>query len=185
MNDANKREEILDVSEAMIRRLGFNGFSTRDVATAVGIKAASVHYHFPGKADLGEAVTERYTARFLQSLGDPTDFGGAARMAIKHYVSMFQRALIKDGKLCLCAVLGAEIGSLPTSVGGNTRIFFNKNIEWLTTALTAAGFSDTKAKANALHIIASLEGAMIVSKSLGENAVFESVAKTLVRFVDR
>jgi len=26
---------------------------------------------------------------------------------------------------------------------------------------------------------------MIVSKSLGENAVFESVAKTLVRFVDR
>jgi TetR/AcrR family transcriptional repressor of nem operon len=184
MNDANKREEILDVSEAMIRRRGFNGFSTRDVANAVGIKAASVHYHFPGKADLGEAVTERYTARFLQSLGDPTDFG-AARMAIKHYVSMFQRALIKDGKLCLCAVLGAEIGSLPTSVGGNTRIFFNKNIEWLTTALTAAGFSDTKARANALHIIASLEGAMIVSKSLGENAVFESVAKTLVRFVDR
>jgi TetR/AcrR family transcriptional repressor of nem operon len=82
-------------------------------------------------------------------------------------------------------VLGAEIGSLPTSVGGNTKIFFNKNIEWLTTALTTAGFSDTKAKANALHIIASLEGAMIVSKSLGENAVFESVAKTLVRFVYR
>ena len=106
-------------------------------------------------------------------------------MAIKHYVSMFQRALIEDGKLCLCAVLGAEIGSLPTSVGGNTRIFFSKNIEWLTTALTAAGFSDTKAKANALHIISSLEGAMIISKSLGENAVFESVAKTLVRFVDR
>ena len=184
MNDANKREEILDVSEAMIRRLGFNGFSTRDVANAVGIKAASVHYHFPAKADLGEAVTERYTARFLESLGEPTDFDGA-RMAIKHYVSMFQRALIKDGKLCLCAVLGAEIGSLPTSVGGKTRTFFNKNIEWLTTALTAAGFSDTNAKANALHILASLEGAMIVSKSLGENAVFESVAKTLVRFVDR
>jgi TetR/AcrR family transcriptional repressor of nem operon len=98
---------------------------------------------------------------------------------------MFQRALIQDGKLCLCAVLGAEIGSLPTSVGGNTRIFFSKNIEWLTTALTAAGFSDTNAKANALHILASLEGAMIVSKSLGENAVFESVAKTLVKLVDR
>ena len=185
MNDASKREEILDVSEAMIRRLGFNGFSTRDVANAVGIKAASVHYHFPVKADLGEAVTERYTDRFLQSLGEPTDFGGAAKKAVKHYVSMFQRSLIKDGKLCLCAVLGAEIGSLPTSVGGITRIFFNKNIEWLTTALTAAGFSDTKAKASALHILASLEGAMIVSKSLGENAVFESVAKTLVKFVDR
>ena len=30
-----KRDEILDVSEAMIRRTGFNGFSTRDVADAV------------------------------------------------------------------------------------------------------------------------------------------------------
>jgi len=185
MNDASKREEILDVSEAMIRRLGFNGFSTRDVADAVGIRAASVHYHFPGKADLGEAVTERYTARFLQSLGAPTGFGGAAKKAIAHYVSMFRRALIKDGKLCLCGVLGAEIGSLPTSVGGNTQIFFRKNIEWLTIALTVAGLSDTSAKANALHILASLEGAMIVSKSLGENAVFESVAKTLVKSVDR
>lgn len=62
--------------------------------------------------------------------------------------------------------------------------FFYKNIEWLTVTLTAAGFSDTKAKANALHILASLEGAMIVSKSLDENAVFESVAKTLVKFAD-
>ena len=68
---ASKRDEILAASESLIRKVGFNGFSTRDVADAVGIKAASVHYHFPMKSDIGVAVTERYTLRFLEDLGDP------------------------------------------------------------------------------------------------------------------
>src|SRR5260221_14573871 len=105
----SKRDEILDVSESLIRSVGFNGFSTRDVADAVGIKAASVHYHFPVKADIGVAVTERYTLRFLEELGEPGSFDGDAKKVIARYVTMFRRALIRDGKLCLCAVLGAEI----------------------------------------------------------------------------
>src|SRR5262245_63327434 len=106
----DKREEILDVSEAMIRDLGFNGFSTRDVADAVGIKAASVHYHFPTKADIGVAVTERYTDRFLEALGDPARFERNARSAVTVFVDSFRRALVRDRKLCLCAVLGADLG---------------------------------------------------------------------------
>src|SRR5215510_10149490 len=130
-----KREEILDVAEAMIRTAGFNGFSTREVAEAVGIKAASVHYHFPTKADIGVAVTGRYTDRFLEALGDPDRFKGDPRQVATLYVDSFRQALVRDGKLCLCAVLGAEIGGLPTEVGEHTRIFFERNIEWLGRAL--------------------------------------------------
>ncbi|MGH8210511.1 MAG: TetR/AcrR family transcriptional regulator [Steroidobacteraceae bacterium] len=180
----SKRDEILDVSEALIRRVGFNGFSTRDVAEAVGIKAASVHYHFPMKADIGVAVTERYTRRFLQDLGEPTEFDGDAKKVISRYVTSFRRALIRDEKLCLCAVLGAEIGSLPSEVGSNTRSFFEQNIEWLKSALTACRLSDAKAKAYAVHVLASLEGAMIVSKTMRDESVFESVAKTLSKLAD-
>lgn len=89
------RDEILDVSESLIRSVGFNGFSTRDVADAVGIKAASVHYHFPVKADIGVAVTERYTLRFLEQLGNPDTFEGDAKKVIVRYVGMFRRALIR------------------------------------------------------------------------------------------
>src|SRR5215475_9650547 len=162
---SGKREEILDVSEALIRTSGFNGFSTRDVADAVGIKAASVHYHFPTKADIGVAVTERYTDRFLEALGDPDRFAKDARSAVTLYVDAFRRALVRDGKLCLCAVLGAEIGGLPTEVGQHTRIFFERNIEWLRRALTASssGASATRARADAMHILAALEGALILS----------------------
>ena len=177
---SDKRDEILDVAEALIRTSGFNGFSTRDVADAVGIKAASVHYHFPTKADIGVAVTERYTERFLEELGDPDRFGRDARSVVTLYVDSFRRALVRDKKLCLCAVLGAEIGGIPTEVGDHTRIFFERNLGWLRKALTASsGVSAAKAKADATHILAALEGALILSMSLDDRSVFESVGKSL------
>lgn len=178
-----KREEILDVAESMIRVAGFNGFSTRDVANAVGIKSASVHYHFPTKADIGVAVTQRYTERFIQGLGEPTAFGGDAEKALERYLAAFRRALIRDEKLCLCAVLGAEIGGLPKDVGLNARVFFEKNIQWLKTALRVPRISEAKAKVYAMHILAALEGAMIVSRTLGDNSVFDSVARTLIELI--
>src|SRR5262249_15063937 len=171
---SSKRDEILDVAEALIRTVGFNGFSTRDIANAVGIKAASVHYHFPTKADIGAAVTDRYTERFLDELGDPGAYGSDCRKAIARYVAAFRRALVRDGRLCLCAVLGAEIGSLPPDVGGHARLFFERNIEWLKSALSP-GMDAAKAKACALHILAALEGAMIVSKTIGDDGLFDSV----------
>ncbi len=125
---------------------GFNGFSIRDVADAVGIKSASVYYYFPAKADIGVAVTQRYTERFIQGLGEPTAFRGDAEKALQRYLAAFRRALIRDEKLCLCAVLGAEIGGLPKDVGLNTRVFFEKNIQWLKTALTTPRISEQERK---------------------------------------
>lgn len=185
MEATTKREEILDVAEAMIRNVGFNGFSTRDVASAVGIKSASVHYHFPTKADMGAAVTERYTDRFLNELGDPRQFKDDAREVVALYVDTFRETLIRDDKLCLCAVLGAEIGGLPLEVGSQTRVFFARNLAWLRKALAESSkMSVPEASAFAVHILAALEGGMILSKALDKEKIFENVATMLNRLCD-
>ena len=185
METNSKRDEILDVAEAMIRKAGFNAFSTRDVAGAVGIKASSVHYYFPTKVDIGVAVTERYTDRFLKQLGDPARFKGDAREAVSVYVNSFRETLVRDDKLCLCAVLGAEIGGLPQEIGSHTRIFFDRNIAWLKKALSGSSrMSVAEANAFAVHMLAALEGGMILSKSLGKEKIFEGVAGILIRLSD-
>ena len=52
--DAGTATRILDVAEGLVQARGFNGFSYADVASQeVGITKAALHYHFPGKADLG------------------------------------------------------------------------------------------------------------------------------------
>ena len=42
------------VAERLVQVRGFNGFSYADVADELDITKAALHYHFPGKAELGE-----------------------------------------------------------------------------------------------------------------------------------
>jgi TetR/AcrR family transcriptional repressor of nem operon len=134
---------------------------------------------------MGVAVTERYTSRFLEQLGDPGRFKSGAREVVALYVNSFRETLARDDKLCLCAVLGAEIGGLPLELGSHTRIFFDRNLAWLRKALVgSSNMSAAEANAFAVHILAALEGGMILSKSLGKEKLFESVAAMLKRLCD-
>ncbi|MDK8395564.1 TetR/AcrR family transcriptional regulator [Corynebacterium pseudodiphtheriticum] len=49
---ANAREEILDASAELFTTQGFAMTSTHQIAEAVGIRQASLYYHFPSKAEI-------------------------------------------------------------------------------------------------------------------------------------
>ena len=59
---------ILDVAEYLVQARGFNGFSYADIASELGITKAALHYHFAGKAALGESLITRYASRFREAL---------------------------------------------------------------------------------------------------------------------
>src|SRR5437868_8980649 len=61
-------ERILDIAERLLQTRGFNNFSYADIADELGITKASLHYHFPGKAELGQALITRYADRFAEAL---------------------------------------------------------------------------------------------------------------------
>src|SRR5271154_5436261 len=60
--------EILDVAERLVQIRGFNAFSYADVAGELGLTNAALHYHFPTKSELGEALIARYAIRFAEAL---------------------------------------------------------------------------------------------------------------------
>ena len=111
--DAGTAARILDIAEQLVQARGFNGFSYADIAAEVGISKAALHYHFPGKADLGLAVITRYAERFTESLAaiDRADAAPTDRLAA--YARLYDQVL-RRGKVCLCAVLAAEYQTLPT-----------------------------------------------------------------------
>lgn len=164
----------------MARQGGYNSFSFREIAKAVGVKSASVHYHFATKEALGAAIAKNYTAQFLGALGDP-DALKTAKSALSRYISAYRQALVEDGMMCLCGVLGAEIDALPPAVTAEARHFFVANIDWLMTAIDRPDGPKTKAKRRekALKTIATLEGAMILSRTLGDHSVFDQAVKSL------
>ncbi|MFT5571946.1 MAG: TetR/AcrR family transcriptional repressor of nem operon [Cryomorphaceae bacterium] len=170
---------ILQVTEDMIRQGGYHRFSFRNIATAVGIKSSSVHYHFATKEQLGVAVTKHYTDKFINSLGQPQVIIAAGGDPVHTYIEAFRAALKDDKGICLCGMLGAETAALPSSVANETRAFFERNIAWLDTALKANGHTK-KTKHEATKILALLEGAMIVSNVMDDVTVFDMATESLL-----
>lgn len=168
---------ILDLAEKMARSGGYNSFSFREIAGGIGVKSASVHYHFPTKEVLGAAIAERYTDRFMQALGPPG--GDAPEVMLKRYVAAYRSALETDGLMCLCGIFGAEIANLPEPVAEKTRQFFERNMDWLSAVYRAQGLSRDQCHIRAALIIATLEGAMILARSLGDLSLFEKITSHL------
>ena len=157
----DKRAAILDAAERRARRGGYNGFSFRDLADDVGIKSASVHYHFPTKEALGSALTQRYAKRAIEELGEP---GGLSDLeAFDRVASLFTAANETDDLMCLCGLLGAEADGLPEPLVSEVKAYFDALITWL-----SAAFKGPDKGVRAEMIVATLEGALMMSRARGD-----------------
>jgi TetR/AcrR family transcriptional repressor of nem operon len=172
------KDAILDSAETRIRAGGFLACSFRDIANDVGIKSASVHYHFGTKAELGAAVVARYQARLLAMLGSPDDERDLTSK-IDSMRMIFLTGLKREG-MCLCGVLATESRSLPPLVTNATRGYFVACNDWLSRAFTRAGAAEPKRRA--LEVTALLQGAMLQAISLDDVGAFEKAVKGLRRF---
>jgi TetR/AcrR family transcriptional regulator, transcriptional repressor for nem operon len=175
---------ILDAAQRMTQAVGYNGVSFRDLAAAVGIKSASVHYHFPTKGQLGAAVARRYTDKLLAHL-DEIDAGSPdPKAAMAAYVASIRATLAQDGRMCLCGMLAAETDAIPEEVRVEVRRFVDLNIRWLAGVLeraTGASAASPDVWEQARAIFAALEGAMLVARGMSDPDSFDAMAAQLGR----
>jgi TetR/AcrR family transcriptional repressor of nem operon len=182
--DTDTATAILDIAERLIQRRGFSGFSYADIAAELGITKASLHYHFPSKAELGESLITRYAARFAEALEEIGGRDAPAADKLRSYCTIY-RGVLSEQRMCLCGMLAAEYEVLPDSMRHAVVAFFDHNQAWLCALLeegSAAGslrFAGVSGHA-ARSIIAALEGAMLVSRPYGSTAVLDSVADHLM-----
>jgi TetR/AcrR family transcriptional repressor of nem operon len=175
---------ILDVAERLAQSRGFNGFSYADIASEVGITTASLHYHFPGKAELGEALIRRYASRFAEALDAIDSRGADARAKLDAYAAIYGDVL-RDRRMCLCGMLAAEYDTLPVPMREQIVSFFDANEAWLVATLEQGQAEGTlhvtgSAGDAAQTIVSSLEGAMLVARPYGDVARFQAAADRLL-----
>ncbi|MEM6512342.1 MAG: TetR/AcrR family transcriptional regulator [Pseudomonadota bacterium] len=178
---SDKARQIEDVAEARIRTGGYRAFSFREIASEIGIKSSSVHYHFPTKVALAARVASRYTDRFMERLGDP--WQGETVDLLGRLVGAFRDALREDGKMCLCGALGVESADLPDEVAAETRRFFGKTINWLETVYgrAANGTSRDENRAKAIRLLALLEGALLIALALRDDSLYDLATAKIPR----
>lgn len=179
---SDRVEQILDVAERMARTGGYAGFSFREIAKEVGIKPASVHYHFPEKEALGAALAERYTERFMAGLGDPADLDRAPEILVRRMVAAYRHSIFEEGLMCLCGMFGAEAADLPPRVQAATRVFFERNLAWLRVVLNRMpAVTKGEPSIESYRILATLEGALLLARGLNDAAAFDNAVKGIGR----
>jgi len=182
--DADTPSRILDSAERLVQIRGFNGFSYADVASELDITKASLHYHFPGKAELGEALVERYAARFADALSAIDKRGGKAPGKLEAYANIYADVL-RDRRMCLCGMLAAEYDTLPEPMRQAIIGFFDDSEVWLTSVLEQGQEEGTlhlngSAGDEAQAIVSGLEGALLVARPYGDVARFQAAATRLL-----
>src|SRR5471032_3093232 len=81
-------ERILEVTEDVLRRFGLAKATVVDVARALGVSHGSVYRHFPSKAALRDAVTERWLARMSAPLAAMVSEGGPAPARLRRWLDL-------------------------------------------------------------------------------------------------
>src|ERR1700683_475079 len=175
---------ILDVSEQLAQTRGYNGFSYADVALRLGLTKASLHYHFPSKAELGRALIERYSTLFQSALETIDQEAEKPHEKLQRYVGLYSSVLSND-RMCLCGMLAAAYATLPAPMQEGLKLFFNANERWLTAVLEDGLLSGAfrfrePAGERARALLGALEGVMLVARSYGEPRRFRAAANCLL-----
>jgi TetR/AcrR family transcriptional repressor of nem operon len=171
-------DRILDVAQRLAQTRGFNGFSYADIAAEVGITKASLHYHFPTKAELGRALIVRYTDAFHIALDEIAASAISAGTQLKRYAHIYEQVLGAD-RMCLCGMLAAEYATLPAAMQDEIQRFFDRNEAWLVSVLEAGRAEGTlqfrgTARDTSRALTGALEGAMLLARSYGDPERFEA-----------
>ena len=173
---------ILDAAERLVQNRGFNGFSYADIATELAISKPALHYHFPGKAELGLALVQRYERRFFEALTAADGMDAPRRL--EHYANLYT-GVLQDQRMCLCGMLAAEYKTLSEPMQESVVHFFDRNELWLCEVLSQGRTEGTLTFAAApretAHMIVScLEGAMLVARLYDDLDMFRTTAANLL-----
>src|ERR1700759_608505 len=176
---ANAREDILAAAKLVAQAHGYAGLNFRDLAQDVGIKAASIYYPFPSKADLAAAVAKRYwedSATYLESLLQNSP---GPLEALRRYPETFRWALENDNRICLCSFMSAQFDDLPDLVKTEVQAFTDVNIAWLKKTLIAAKVvGPREAEKRARAIYSGIMGAQLMARGRAKIALYDSLIES-------
>ena len=167
----NTSEQILDTALQMVQTRGYNAFSYAGISDVVGIRKASIHYHFPTKSHLGQALVRRYREDLAQSLQKLQEESSDARKQLLGLARIYGVNL-QEQRLGLEGILGASMLTLPTEVQKEVQLLFEDLIAWIAATIQrgceAGTFTNTiSAEVEARVLVANIQGAQTIARVAG------------------
>jgi TetR/AcrR family transcriptional regulator, transcriptional repressor for nem operon len=177
VEEVSTSERLLDEAQRLVQLRGFNGFSYADLSESIGIRKPSIHYHFPSKQDLGFELVRHYRRRLQVGLQMVATNHQDPKERLNLYVAFFGQ-LIREGKLCLCAALAADQGSLSEAIRFELQGAFLDKTTWLEQNLGTLGIAHPAIAAQ--QMVATVEGAMLLTRAFDNPEIYNDICQNLL-----
>jgi TetR/AcrR family transcriptional regulator, transcriptional repressor for nem operon len=180
-------DRILESAHALLAERGYAAFSYADIAEMVKIRKPSIHHHFASKAILVTAVLKQHRDKLNTALNDLTVRVDNPLKRLDAYVLHWERCIRdKTEPICIAALLGAELPTLPDEVKAEVKRYFRDLKEWIRETLEqgrAKGVIrlEQPVAVEAETFIALVHGAMISARVYGTSKVYTTVTQDALR----
>ena len=188
---AETRERILHLAKDILLRRSFHSFSYQDLADGIGIRKASIHYHFPSKEDLGVALIERIGAAMQRFAVELSEKHRPPEERLAAFFRVMRGLLDEGNKICVFGVLGAEFNALPPRMQTAYAQLLESQQKWLARVLERGRergvFTFAAApEEEALIVSSTVQGALQIARASRQPERFDAVvaaieARLLVR----
>lgn len=173
---AESRERVIMEAARLLRERGPEGVSVAEVMAAAGMTHGGFYTHFPSKDALLAAATERAFDEKLDALTRPSE-AGARQEALLRYLDGYLSAGHVAGLGAGCPIAGLApeaVRAVPemrdAMAAGAAR----------TVAVLAAGLpAQADARAEAIRVLASALGAVVLARALGSPELAAEVIATM------
>lgn len=177
----NTRDKIVALAQEAIAARGYSAFSFRELAAELGIKSASIHYHFPTKTHLGVEVARTYRLRLEAALAHIAGHDLDPHKELEAMITLFQQEAAASQRMTVCTMLAAEIKNLPDEIQQEMKAFYGLNINWIEAQLERLELE--KAPEKARQIFALLQGGLMGAKGQNDPAYFDVVTGAVAQLL--
>jgi TetR/AcrR family transcriptional repressor of nem operon len=185
---ADTKSKILDLGETLLLKKGFNGFSYADIAASLGIKTSSIHYHFPGKSDLGLGVIQRARQRFKK-------WGESKQTAmmndwekLDNFFHIYRYYLTRKESVCLSGALETDFATLPSAMQEEAKGLVSDLLTWMDNFLDEGRRQGTfsfpgTSMDQAIVVLAVMRGGLQMARVI-DRSVFDSAVNQIRRLLE-
>ena len=176
------KSEIIKIGDGLIRDKGFNAFSFYDISKALGIKNASIHYHFPTKTDLAIAVIHEHI-RLVEELIQKTA-AKEAMVKLQAFLSIYTYTK-SENKVCIVGSLATDLHSVDERIKKELKLLVEKILLWVAAILEEGRTKkifhfNATARTKALLVITNMLAAVQLTRLTNEKD-FHLVKETIIK----
>ena len=178
------RERMIQSAALLFRERGIEATALSDVIEHSGAPRGSIYHHFPGgKAELAEDAT-RYAGDYVAGLIEAVAERDDPVLLVRSFVDQW-RTVLRDSDCCAgCPIVAVALDSGEQSgVRRAAAAAFERWQQLCADALRAKEVEPQRAKSLAALMVASVEGAIVLSRVQRDTAPLDLVGAELESLV--